>query len=169
VSPGGLRSELFCKAIERREQFDLCILQLSVDDLPRLAKLVAILAAYMRKDGTIIGFCVNSGRPVGVLALNARTNRIEFTGSAASMRAIRNYSAAFTRIYTGRALSMARGLVMLASSMPLVWWANRAEAAASKKGAVPDARFRTSVTITFRGPWPDGDRSSGAAEYPNAV
>jgi hypothetical protein len=122
----------------------------------------------MRKDGTIIGFHVNSGRPVGVLALDARTACIEFTGSAASMRGIRNYSAAFTRIYTGRVLSMARGLVMLASSMPLVWWANRAEAAASKKDAVPDARFRTSITITVRGPWPGGDHLSGAAEYANA-
>jgi hypothetical protein len=166
--PAGLRSELFSKAIERREQFDLCVLQLSVDDLPRLAKLVALLAPYMRKDGTIIGFYVNSGRPVGVLALDARTTRIEFTGSAVSMRAIRNYSTAFARIYRGRVLSMARGLVMLASSMPLAWWANRAEAAASKKGAVPDPRFRTSVTITVRGPWPGGDLSSGAAEYANA-
>jgi hypothetical protein len=166
--PAGLRSELFSKAIERREQFDLCVLQLSVDDLPRLAKLVALLAPYMRKDGTIIGFYVNSGRPVGVLALDARTTRIEFTGSAVSMRAIRNYSTAFARIYRGRVLSMARGLVMLASSMPLAWWANRAEAAASKKGAVPDARFTTSVTITVRGPWPGGDLSSGAAEYANA-
>ena len=147
VSPAALGSELFHKAIEPRKQFDLCVLQLSADDLPRLAQVLDMLAPYLRPGGTIIGFYVNSGRPVGVLTLDMRNSRVAFTGSAASMRAIRIYSAAFNRLYRRRPLSLVRGFLMLAVGMPLVFWANRAEAAAARKGHSVDPAFRTSFTI----------------------
>jgi hypothetical protein len=147
VSPAGLGSELLHKAIEPRKHFDLCVLQLGADDLPRLGELLETLAPYMRAGGKIVGFYVNSGRPVGALTLNAQTSRVAFTGSAGSMRAIKIYSAAFNRLYRKRPLSVVRGLLTLVLSMPLVFWVNRAEAAAARKGRLTDPAFRTSLTV----------------------
>ncbi len=147
VSPAGLESELFAKAIDPRQQFDLCVLQLNTDDMPRLSELLATLVPYLRPGGTIVGFHMNGGRPVGAPRLDGRNSRVAFTGSAASMRAMRVYLAAFNRIYGRRPLGTVRGLSMLALSMPLVFWANRAEAAAAKTGRLPDPMARTSVTI----------------------
>jgi hypothetical protein len=147
VSPEALTSELFSKALERRRQFDLCVLQLDADGIPHLSELLATLTPYMRPGGTIVGFHMNGGRPIGALTLEGRNSRVAFTGSAASMRAIRFYLAAFNRIHGRRFLGIARGLLMLALNMPLVVLANRGEAAAAKQGRLPDPAFRTSVTI----------------------
>jgi hypothetical protein len=148
VSPAGLDSELFHKALEPHKQFDLCIVQLSGDDFPRLAELLGTLEAYMRPGGTIVGFYMNAGRPVDTRSLDARKSRVAFTGSAASMRAIRLYSAAFNR---GESLlGFVRGMLMLACGIPLVLWANLAEAIAARKGRLPVPAFRTSVTIVVR-------------------
>jgi hypothetical protein len=151
VSPEALASELFAKALEPRQQFDLCVLQLDTDDIPRLSELLTRLTPYMRSGGTIVGFYMNGGRPIGSLMLDGRDSRVAFTGSAASMRAMRIYLAAFNRIYGRRFFGVARGLLMLAVSMPLVVLANRAEAAVAKQGRLPDPTFRTSVTVIVQG------------------
>jgi hypothetical protein len=150
VSPEALTSELFAKALERRQQFDLCVLQLDADGVPHLSELLSMLTPYMRPGGTIVGFYMNGGRPIGALPLEGRNSRVAFTGSAASMRAIRMYLAAFNRIYGRRFLGIARGLLMLALNMPLAVLANRAEAAAAKQGRLPDPAVRTSVTIVVK-------------------
>jgi hypothetical protein len=147
VSVAGLDAELFVKALERRPHFDLCVLHLKPDDIPRLSDLLATLEPYMQPGGTIIGFYMNIGQPVGSLTLDGRDCKVAFTGSAASLRAIRFYSAAFRRICGRRLLGVARGLAMLVLSVPLVLWANLVEAAAARKGRLPDPAFRTSVTI----------------------
>jgi hypothetical protein len=147
LSVAGSGWELFSRAFEPRQQFDLCVLQLNADDLLRFSELLVTLAPYMRSGGTIIGFCMNAGHPVGALTVESSKTRIAFTGSAASLRAIRNYSAAFGHIYGRRLLGVARGLLMLALNMPLVLWANRAEAVAARKGHLADPAFRTSLTI----------------------
>jgi hypothetical protein len=66
------------------------------------------------------------------------------------MRAIRLYSAAFNRGERRRLLGFARGMLMLACGIPLVLWANLAEAMAARKGRLPVPAFRTSVTIIVR-------------------
>lgn len=152
VSPGALTSELFAKALESRQQFDLCVLLLDTDDIPRLSELLTRLTPYMRSGATIVGFYMNGGRPIGSLTLDGRDSRVAFTGSAASMRAMRIYLAAFNRIYGRRFFGMARGFLMLALSMPLIVLANRAEAAVAKQGRLPDMSFRTSVTIVVKEP-----------------
>jgi hypothetical protein len=151
VSPEGLGSELFAKALNPHRQFDLCVLQLNAEDMARLSELLAALAPYLRAGATIIGFHMNGGRPIGTLALDGRNGKVAFTGSAASMRAMRIYLAAFSHIYGRRLLGMAAGLLMLALSLPLMLWANLSEAAAARGGRMPDATFRTSVTIIVRG------------------
>jgi len=152
VSPEALTSELFAKALERRQQFDLCVLQLDADRISRFSELLATLTPYMRPGGTVVGFYMNGGRPIGALTLEGRDSRVAFTGSAASMRAIRIYLSAFTRLYSRRFFGIVRGLLMLALNLPLAVLANRAEAAAAKQGRLPDAMFRTSVTIIVQKP-----------------
>ncbi len=147
VSPAELGSNLLSKALELRQQFDLCVLQLDTDDIPRLSELLTTLEPYMRPGGTIVGFYMNGGRPIGALTLGGRNSTVAFTGSAASMQAMRIYLAAFNRIYGRRFFGVVRGLLMLALSMPLVVLANRAEAAVAKQGRLPDPTFCTSVTI----------------------
>ncbi|GEM_PF-2114907 len=150
VSPAGLGSELLHKALEPHKQFDLCVVQLSADDFSRLSELLGTLEPYMRAGGTIIGFYMNAGRPVGALGLGLSKSRVAFTGSAASMRAIRLYSAAFNRIDSRRLLGVVRGMLLLVCNIPLVLWANRAEAAAARKGRLPAPALRTSATIIVR-------------------
>jgi hypothetical protein len=147
VSPEGLRSGLFARALDPCRQFDLCVLQLDADDIPRLSELLAMLDPYMRPGATIIGFYMNAGRPVGALALDGHKWQVAFTGSAASMRVMRLYSEAFHFLSTRRLFGVARGLAMLALSMPLVLYANLYERAVTKNGQLPDPAFRTSVTI----------------------
>ncbi len=148
--PVGLEAELLHKALEPRKQFDLCIVQLSVDDFSRLSDLLGTLEPYMRPGGTIAAFYMNLGRPIGTLGLDRIKSRVAFTGSAASMRAIKIYSDAFHHISRRRPLAIARGLLMLAVSTPFVVWANRAEAAMARKGRLPAPAFQTSVTIIVR-------------------
>lgn len=150
VSAAGFDSALFAKALEARQQFDLCVLQLNTDDISRLSELLAVLAPYMRPAGTILGFYINGGRPVGALDQDGRNSRVAFTGSVASIWAIRIHLAAFNRIYSRRFLGVVGGLLMLALSMPLVLYANLYERAATKKGRLPDPAFRTSVTIIVK-------------------
>lgn len=150
VSPAGLGSDLLHKALDPHKQFDLCILQLSADDFSRLAELHGMLDPYMRPGGTIVGFYMNAGRAIGALGLGVTKSRVAFTGSAASMRAIRLYAAAFDRIDSRRLLGVARGLLMLTCSIPLVLWANLAEAVAARKGRLPAPALRTSATIIIR-------------------
>jgi|SRR5579859_2787567 len=150
VSPAGLSSELLHKALEPHKQFDLCVVQLSADDFSRLSELLGTLEPYMRAGGTIIGFYMNAGRPVGALGLGLSKSRVAFTGSAASMRAIRLYSAAFNRIDSRRLFGVVRGMLLLVCNIPLVLWANRAEAAAARKGRLPAPALRTSATIIVR-------------------
>jgi hypothetical protein len=147
VSPEGLGSELFAKALDPGRQFDLCVLQLNGEDSLRLSELLAALAPYLRPGGTVIGFHTNGGRPIAAWGLDGCNRRLAFTGSTVSMVAMRIYVAAFSRIYGRRLLSTARGLAMLALSMPVVLWANLAEAVAARKRRLPDPEFRTSVTI----------------------
>jgi len=150
VSPAGLESELFHKALEPHKQFDLCVVQLSADDFPRLSELLGMLEPYMRPGGTIVGFYMYAGRPVDTRSLDVKKSRVAFTGSVAAMRAIRLYSAAFNRFDSQRVLGAARGMLMLACSIPLVLWANAAEAAAARKGRLPVPALRTSATIIVR-------------------
>ncbi len=147
VSLEGFSSELFAKALEAHQKFDLCVLQLNIDNLPRLAELVTALAPYLRTGGAIVGFHMNGGRPLGTMHLDGHNSKVIFTGSATSIWAMRIYLAAFNRIYGRRFFVIVRGLLMLALSMPLVLWANLSEAAAAKRGRLPDPTFRTSVTI----------------------
>jgi hypothetical protein len=150
VSPEELSSELLAKALEARQQFDLCVLQLDSDDIPRLSELLATLDPHMRRGATIVGFCINVGPSVGPLTLDSGISRVAITGSAASMRAMRIYVAAFNHIYRGGLFGIGRGLLMLALSMPLVLYANLYEAAVTRKGRLPDPAFRTSVTIIVK-------------------
>jgi hypothetical protein len=147
ISPQGLGSELFAKALDPHRQFDLCVLQLSSDDMPRLSELLDALAEYSRPGGVMVGFHMNGGRPVGAVRLEGHKSKVSCTGSAASMRASRVYLAARNRIFGSRPLGMVRGVLMLALSVPLALWANRAEAAEAKEGHMPDPMVRTSVTI----------------------
>jgi hypothetical protein len=147
LSPAGLGWELLSKALEPQPRFDLCVLQLGVDDFPRLAELLSMLDPYMRPGATIVGFCMNGGQPVGGSTLSDRKWWVAFTGSAASMRAIRLYSLAPHYLSRRRLFSIARGLLMLGLSMALALCANLYEMAVRRRGRPPDPTLRTSVTI----------------------
>jgi hypothetical protein len=147
VQSAGLETSLLCKALEPHNQFDLCILQLNPDDIPRLSELLVSLAPYMRHGGTVIGSCRHRGVSLRSLAFEGGKSAVALTGSAMSVRAISLYSAAFNRLRGRRFLDRARGLMMLVASLPLAVLANAAEAAAARKGRMVGRAFRTSVTL----------------------
>jgi hypothetical protein len=147
VQSAGLETSLLCKALEPHNQFDLCILQLNQNDISRLSELLATVAPYMRRGATVIGSCRHRGVSVRSLAFDRSKSAVALTGSAMSVRAIWLYSAAFNRLRGRRFFDRARGLMMLAASLPVAVLANAAEAAGARKGRVVARAFRTSVTI----------------------
>jgi hypothetical protein len=150
ISRTGLSWELFPLGLEPSKQFDLCVLQLTDDDIAHFADLLAKLEPYLRPGGTVIGFSLGGGQPLEALPLAGKPMTVTFTGSAASMRALTVYERAFGHICAERPAGMIAGALTIALNAFSFWRANRAEEVAAKQGQVPDPAFRTSVTIVVR-------------------
>lgn len=108
------------------EEFDLCLCELSADDLLRVRLLVSKLAPRVRHGGSILVLHLNHP-PSGLggeraligsdaLALDLPC-RLYFSGSQPAARALAGFSAAISSLRSRRPGALARGAILLARSL----------------------------------------------------
>jgi hypothetical protein len=183
VTKAGFLAGQFKSQIEPREQFDLFVVDLNLDDLSQFHTMVETAKPYVRPDCALIAFCMNKGRPLGAFKLPQVDGDVVFAGSAAVVQAMSNRSAALAKpelLGSPSLRQLLRSPHLLLALPPHVlrlWRANRAEAAATRRGRTPEPDYRTSFTITARAPWVIGEdpsalkartRAAVGVDYPDA-
>jgi hypothetical protein len=108
------------------EEFDLCVSEISTDDLPRMGELVRRLTPRIRSGGSILVFHLTSPATnlhVAESAIVAASQlldlpcRLRFSGSELSTKAVIDFTAATKNLRTRRPGAIVRGTVQLTRSL----------------------------------------------------
>lgn len=150
VSYDGFSSGLIHLALDSNARFDLCIVDLSADDLMQFPEIIEIAQACLRPGGTIVGFSVLPRALPSEMQFDDLPGELILTGSRASAAAMAIYSTALGGDRRPRAARLAHGVFRLFVNVPRFWWINYVEAAATRQGRKPDPAFSTGVTIVVR-------------------
>jgi hypothetical protein len=150
VSRDDFLSGLIHLAFDPLAKFDLCIVDLSAEDLVQFPEIVKTAKPYLRPGGTIVGFSLLSGRFRSEIHLGDVPGELIITGSKASARAMAAYSTALSGSGGSRTVRLVRALFTLLVNAPRFWWVNYTEAAAARRGRRPDPAFSTGLTIIVR-------------------
>lgn len=152
----GFMSGLLHKALVQREQFDLCILDLRQEDIPRFAEIAHRTRPYVRPGATIVGFAMLPTQQLSALLTGNRNGKVVTSLSLVPISEMPVYYGAVTgaspaRFGAGAHPNQWRRWLRIALQAPRFWWANHA-AAAVKDDATSTIAYAAGVTIELQVP-----------------
>jgi hypothetical protein len=142
VSYAGFLSGLMHNALEQREHFDLCVIEVPPEDITRFSELADCARPYLQVGATIIGFSMPEGPQLSMLPRSGENDELVARSSVFS-------SLEKAIIGQLRHVRLIWRLLVLGLNIPRFWWANRAAAAAKN---YPKNARGAGATITLRIP-----------------